>query len=144
MVGYPLPMSRNRPPDSSRWAQRTSARKIDTPVLVVAALIAFFASLFATLLLLRPEASDPTQPMRAGSGSAQSAPRVNTPSVSAQPVDAPPVSAPPPSAQPANAPPSEPIVRAEPKPEPKPDPKIQIQLEQLGIKCAEDTNCYPD
>jgi hypothetical protein len=127
-------MSRNRPTDSSRWAQRTSARKIDTPVLVVAALIAFFASLFATLLLLRPEASDPTEPMRAGSGSAQSAPRVNPPSVSAQSVNAPPVS----------APPSEPIVRAESKPEQKPDPKIQTQLEQLGIKCAEDTNCYPD
>jgi hypothetical protein len=47
-------MSKNRLPDSSRRAKQLPARKIDTPVLVVAALTAFFATLFATLLVLRP------------------------------------------------------------------------------------------
>jgi hypothetical protein len=122
-------MSRNHPPDSSRRAPPASAQKIDTLALVVLALTLFFATLFATLLLLRPEASDPAEPLPAGLRSTQSAPRVNPP----------PVNAPPPS-----APPSESIVRAEPKPEPKPDPTLQTRLEQLGIKCAEGANCYPD
>jgi len=118
-------MSRNRPPDSNRWARPGSAWKVDTPVLVVSVLTAFFATLFATLLLLRPEASDPTASMiPAGSQSAQSAPRVNTP--------------------PVNAPPPDPISKAEPKPEQEPNPRLQIQLEQLGIKCAEGANCYPN
>jgi hypothetical protein len=85
-------MSRDRPRNSSKRAQPGPALKIDLPALVVMALTAFFATLFATLLLLRPEASDPTEPTSAGSRSTQPAPRVNTP-----PVDAPPVSAPPPS-----------------------------------------------
>jgi hypothetical protein len=122
-------MSRNRLPDSSRRARLATARKFDTPVLVVSALTAFFATLFATLLLLRPEASDPTEPMPADSRSAQSASRVKTPPVSAQP---------------PGAPPSEPIVSAEPKLEPKPDPTIQTRLEQLGIKCAHGADCNPD
>ena len=132
-------MSRNRLPDSSRRAKLATARKFDTPVLVVSALTAFFATLFATLLLLRTEASDPTEPMPADSRSTQPAPRVNPPPVSAQPVDAPPV-----NAQPPGAPPSEPIVSAEPKLEPKPDPTIQTRLEQLGIKCAHGADCKPD
>ena len=142
-------MSRNHPPDSSRRAALASAKKIDTPALVVLALTAFFATLFATLVLLRPEASDPTEPLPADSRATQSAPRANPPPVSAQPVNAPPVnapsvSAPPVSAAPPSAPPSKPIGRAEPKPEPEPDPTLQTQLEQLGIKCAEGANCYPD
>jgi hypothetical protein len=132
-------MSRNRPPDSNRRAPLASAPKIDTPALVVLALTGFFASLFATLLVLRPEASGPTEPTPADSRSTQSAPRVNPPPVSAQRVNAPPVGAPPPS-----APPSEPIGRAEPKPEPEPNPTLQTRLEQLGIKCAEGANCYRD
>jgi hypothetical protein len=122
-------MSRNHPPDSSRRAKPVTARKFDTPVLVVSALTAFFATLFATLLLLRPEVSDPTEPMPADSRSAQSASRVKTPPVNAQP---------------PGAPPSEPIVSAEPKLEPTPDPMIQIRLKQLGIKCAKGADCYPD
>ncbi len=119
-----MPMSRNHPPDSNRRAALASGQKIDTPALVVLALTLFFATLFATLLVLRPEASDPTESMLAGSQSTQSAPRVDTP--------------------PVNAPPPEPSGRAEPKPEPEPDPTLQTQLEQLGIKCAEGANCYPD
>jgi hypothetical protein len=101
-----------------------SVPKIDTPVLVVSMLTAFFATIFATLLLLRPESSDPTESMPAGSQSTQSAPRVDTP--------------------PVNAPPPEPIPKAEPKPEREPKPTLQTQLEQLGIKCAEGANCYPN
>jgi hypothetical protein len=127
-------MSRNHPPDSNRRAALASGQKIDTPALVVLALTLFFATLFATLLVLRPEASDPTEPLPVGSRVTQSASRVNPPSVSAAPPSAPPVS----------AAPLEPIPRAEPKPEPKPDPTLQTQLEQLGIKCAEGANCYPD
>jgi len=122
-------MSRNRPPDSSRRARLASTQKIDTPVLVVSALTAFFAILFATLLVLRSEAGDPTEPMRAGSRFTHSAPRVNTPPVSAPPI---------------SAPPSEFVGRAEPKPEPKPDPTLQTRLKELGIKCAEGANCDPD
>jgi hypothetical protein len=159
MLGYPLPMSRNRPPDSNRRAPLAPARKIDTPALIVLALTGFFASLFVTLLVLRPEASDPTEPLPADSRSTQSAPRVNPPPVSALPVNAPPVSTPPVNAPPVSEPPisappvdapppsalsSEPTARAEPKPEPEPDPTLQTQLEQLGIKCAEGANCYPN
>jgi hypothetical protein len=151
-------MSRNHPPDSSRRAPLASAQKIDTPALVVLALTAFFATLFATLVLLRPEASDPTEPLPADSRATQSAPRLNPPPVgapppSAQQVNAPPVGASPVSAQqvnappirvpPVSAPPSEPIGRAEPKPEPEPAPPLQARLEQLGIECAEGANCYP-
>jgi hypothetical protein len=132
-------MSRNHPPDSNRRAALASGQKIDTPALVVLALTLFFATLFATLLVLRPEASDSTEPLPVGSRATQSASRVNAPSVNAPPPSAPPVSATPP-----NAPPPEPIGRAEPKPEPEPDPTLQTQLEQLGIKCAEGANCYPD
>ena len=146
-------MSRNHPPDSNRRAPLASAQKIDIPALVVLALTAFFATLFATLVLLRPEASDPTEPLPADSRATQSALRVNPPPVgapppNASPVSAQPVGAPPPSAQqvnapPAGAPPSEPMGRAEPKPEPEPAPPLQTRLEQLGIKCAEGANCYP-
>jgi len=94
----------------------------------------FFASLFATLLLLRPKTGDPIELVPAGARSAQSAPRGNPPPVSAPPVDAPPVSAPPP----------EPVRGDEPKPEPVIDPTLRARLEQLGVKCAEGTNCYPD
>jgi hypothetical protein len=111
-------MSRNRPPDSGRRAQPVSAPKIDTPVLIVSMLTLFFASLFATLLLLRPETSDP----------------IELAPISAPPVDAPPVSAPPP----------EPVWQGEPKPAPTIDPALRAQLEQLGVKCAEGANCFPD
>jgi hypothetical protein len=142
-------MSRNHPPDSSRRAALASAKKIDTPALVVLALTAFFATLFATLVLLRPEASDPTEPLPADSRATQSAPRLNPPPVgapppSAQQVNAPPVGASPVTAPPVGAPPAEPMGRAEPKPEPEPAPPLQTRLEQLGIKCAEGANCYPD
>ena len=132
-------MPRNHPPDSNRRAALASGQKIDTPALVVLALTLFFATLFATLLVLRPEASDHTESTSASSRATQSASRVNAP-----PVNAPPPSAPPVSTAPVSAPPLEPIPRAEPKPEPEPDPTLQIQLEQLGIKCAEGANCYPD
>jgi hypothetical protein len=89
-------------------------------------LTVFFATVFATLLLLRPEPSDPIEPTPANPYPTQIAPRVKTP-----PVNAPPVSAPPP----------EPILKNDPKPEPK--PTIQTRLEQLGIKCAEGANCDP-
>jgi hypothetical protein len=137
-------MPRNHPPDSSRRAAPASGQKIDTPALVVLALTLFFATLFATLLVLRPEAGDPTEPLPVGSRATQSASRVNAPSVNAPPPSAPPVSAAPVDAPPVSAPPPEPIGRAEPKPEPEPDPTLQTQLEQLGIKCAEGANCYPD
>jgi hypothetical protein len=119
-------MSRNRPPDSGRQAQPGSAQKIDIPVRIVSTLTAFFAILFATLLLLRPESSDPTDVMPVGARSAQSAPRVTEP-----PVSAPPVSASPPK----------PILSAEPKPEPKLNPTLQTELEQLGIRCAAGATC---
>ena len=119
-----MPMSRNRPPDSNRLLRPGSARKIDTPVLVVSMLTAFFATLFATLLLLRPESSDPTESIPADPRFTQSTPRVNTP--------------------PVNAPPPDPIPKAEPKPEREPNPTLQTQLKQLGIKCAKDANCYPN
>jgi hypothetical protein len=119
-------MSRNRPPDSSRRAPPASALKIDTLALVVLALTGFFASLFATLLVLRPESSDPTNVMPEVARSTQSTPRVTEP-----PVSAPPVSASPPK----------PILSAEPKPEPKLDPTLQTELEQLGIKCAAGASC---
>lgn len=90
-------------------------------------LTVFFATVFATLLLLRPEPSDPKEPRPANPHSVQTAPRVNTP-----PVDAPPVSAPAP----------EPISNDELKPEPK--PTLQTRLEELGVQCAEGANCYPD
>jgi hypothetical protein len=99
-----FPMSRNRPRDSSRPAQRLPARKIDTPVLVVAALTAFFATLFATLLLLRPEPTDLGEPVAADSHSTQTTP-------------------------PVDAPPPEPILRTEPKPEPMLNPTPQTRLE---------------
>jgi hypothetical protein len=142
-------MSRNRPPDSNRRAQRPSAQKIDTPVLVLSALTLFFATLFATLVLLRPEASDPPEPTPAGSRSTLSAPRVNAPPVNAPPPDAPPIDpqppgAPPVSAQPARAPAPGTIWREKPKPEPEQEPTLQTRLEQLGVKCAEGANCYPD
>ena len=98
-------MSRNRPPDSSRRAAPASGLKIDTPALVVLALTLFFASLFVTLLVLRPEASDPTEPLPAGSRSTRSASRENPPPVSAQPVNAPRVSVPPVSTPPVSVPP---------------------------------------
>jgi len=85
--------------------------------MVVAALTAFFATVFATLLLLRPESDDPKSPMRAAS--------LRT---------APPVGAPPP----------EPATRNEPAPEPKLNPTLRAELEQLGIKCAEGADCYPE
>ena len=87
-------------------------------------LTAFFATLFATLLLLRPESSDPTESIPADPRFTQSTPRVNTP--------------------PVNAPPPDPIPKAEPKPEREPNPTLQTQLKQLGIKCAKDANCYPN
>jgi len=97
-------------------------------------LTAFFATLFATLLVLRPDFGDPSEPMPVDSRPTQSTPRVNTPSISAPPVSAPPISAPPPDS----------VLRAEPKPEPKSKPTLQSQLEQLGVKCAEGVDCYPD
>jgi hypothetical protein len=127
-------MPRNHPPDSNRRAALASGQKIDTPALVVLALTLFFATLFATLLVLRPEASDSTEPLPVGLRATQSASRVNAPSVNAPPV----------SAAPPSEPPSKPIGRTEPKPEPEPDPTLQTRLEQLGIKCAEGANCYPD
>ena len=130
-VGYPLPMSRSRPPDSSRRARSGSAPKIDTPVLVVSMLTAFFATLFATLLLLRPESSGPTEPLPVGPRKTQSASRVDTPPVNAPQANAPPVSAPPPQAIPS----------AEQQSEPRSNPTLQTQLEQLGIRCAEGANC---
>ena len=72
-------MSRNHPPESNRRAALASGQKIDTPALVVLALTGFFATLFATLLVLRPEAGDPTEPLPVGSRSTQSASRVNAP-----------------------------------------------------------------
>jgi hypothetical protein len=132
-------MSRNHPPDSNRRAALASGQKIDTPALVVLALTLFFATLFATLLVLRPEASDHTESTSASSRATQSASRVN-----ASPVSAPPVSAAPVSATPPSELPSKPIGRTEPKPEPEPDSTLQTQLEQLGIKCAKGANCYPD
>jgi hypothetical protein len=137
-------MSRNHPPDSNRRAALASGQKIDTPALVVLALTLFFATLFATLLVLRPEASDHTESTSAGSRATQSASRVNAPSVNAPSVNAPPVSAAPVSATPPSELPSKPIGRTEPKPEPEPDSTLQTQLEQLGIKCAKGANCYPD
>jgi len=102
-------------------------------------LTAFFATLFATLLVLRPDFGDPSEPMPVDSRPTQSTPRVNTPSISAPPVSAPPISAPP-----ISAPPPDSVLRAEPKPEPKSKPTLQSQLEQLGVKCAEGVDCYPD
>jgi hypothetical protein len=99
-------------------------RKIDLPVLVISALTVFFASLFATQLLMRPESADPRESMRGISGSVQTPP----------PVELPPVDAPPPELN----------SRFEPKPEPIVNPTLRTQLEQLGVKCAEGANCYPD
>jgi hypothetical protein len=63
-------MWRNRPEDSSERPQPVPGQKIDLPVLVVSALTVFFATLFATLLLLRPELMDPGEPVVADSGEA--------------------------------------------------------------------------
>lgn len=132
-VGYPFPMWRNRDPDSNRPAEPALRRKIDLPVLVVSVLSAFFATLFATLLLTRPERDDPREPLP--DDSVQSAPSVAAPPVDATPalapaIDLPPVEAPPPERG--------------PRAEPAEDRSLRAVLEELGVKCAEGANCYPE
>jgi len=152
-------MSRNRPPDSGRRAPPASARKIDLPVLVISTLTLFFATLFAALLLLRPESSGPSNPMPLAARSEQAAPPVDAPPVDLfrgnfLPVDAPPgdlanhdtppVDAPPGDLPRVDASPPEWNLSAEPKPDPMVNPALRAQLEQLGVKCAEGANCYSD
>jgi len=117
-------MSRTHPPDSGRRAQPAAAQKIDTPVLIVTALTAFFATLFATLLLLRPEPGAPTPALPAD------APSEPTPIVG----DTPRVDAPPPG----------PIPSAKPRRARRPSSELRARLEELGIQCAEGVDCYPE
>jgi hypothetical protein len=163
-------MSRNRPPDSSRRAQPGSTRQIDIPVLVVSALTVLFAALFTTLLVLRPDSSNPAEAISAAARSRQAAPRVIAPTVDAPPVSAQPVSAQPVEASrvevrpieapsidaspvvaspvstppPVSAAPPEPILTAEPKHEPVVNPATKTRLQELGIKCAQGVDCYRD
>jgi len=142
-------MSRNRPADSSRRTQPDSSRKIDLPVLIVSALTVFFATLFATLLLLRPGSSDPRAPMPAGSDPVHAPPPVSAPPIELPQIDTSPVDLPQPDALPidlpqVNAAPPERVLNAEPETHPILSPELRIQLEQLGVKCAEDANCYSD
>ena len=92
--------------------------------MIVSALTVFFATVFVTLLLMRPESSDSRESMRGSLGSVQASP----------PVELPPVDAPPPELD----------LGFEPKPDPIVNPALRAQLEQLGIKCAEGANCYSD
>ena len=117
-------MWRNRLQDSNGRVQPAPDHKIDLPVLVVSALTVFFATVFVTLLLMRPESSDSRESMRGSLGSVQVPP----------PVELPPVDAPPPELD----------LSFEPKPDPIVSPALREQLEQLGINCAEGTNCYSD
>jgi hypothetical protein len=117
-------MWRNRPQDSNQRAQPAPDHKIDLPVLVVSALTVFFATVFVTLLLMRPESSDSRESMRGSLGSVQAPP----------PVELPPVDPPPPELDLSFEPKSDPIV----------SPALREQLEQLGINCAEGANCYSD
>jgi len=112
-------MARNRTPDSSKRARPEPALKIDTPVLVVSLLTAFFATLFATLLFLRPESGVPAVPVSVDSQSARMAPPV-----SARPPDIP--------------------SREETNGESKLEPTLRARLEELGVICAEGANCYPE
>jgi hypothetical protein len=117
-------MRRNRLQDSSQRVQAAPGHKVDLPVLVVSALTVFFATVFVTLLLMRPESSDSRESMRGSLGSVEAPP----------PVELPPVDAPPPELD----------LRFEPKPDPIVSPTLRAQLEQLGVKCAEGANCYSD
>ncbi len=121
-------MSRTRPPDAGRRPKPASGQKIDTPVLIVSALTAFFATLFATLLVLRPEPSGPAQAMPADAPSEPIPVRASAPRVDQPRVDAPPPESAPKAAHPA----------------PKRDATLRAQLEELGIECAEGIECYPD
>jgi len=87
-------------------------------------LTVFFATLFATLLLMRPESDDPRASTRGISSPVQAPP----------PVELPPVDAPPPGLD----------SKSEPKPDPIVSPTLRAQLEQLGVKCAEGAKCYAD
>jgi len=117
-------MRRNRLPDSNQRVQPAPGHPIDLPVVVVSALTVFFATVFVTLLLIRPESADTRESMRGSLGSVQAPP----------PIELPPVDAPPPELD----------LSFEPKPDPIVSPALRAQLEQLGIQCAEGANCYSD
>ena len=89
------------------------AHQVDSAVLIVSALGAFFATFFAVLLLLQPE-----QPVPARSELAKT---------SAEPL--PPVAA----APPVEEIPTAPVVRS-------PDPALEL-LGHLGVRCADTANC---
>jgi len=115
-------MRRNRLRDSDQRVQPAPGHQIDLPVLVVSALTVFFATVFVTLLLMRPESSGSRESMRGSLVSVEAPP----------PVELPPVDAPPPELDSS----------FEPKPDPIVSPALRAQLEQLGIQCAKDADCY--
>ena len=92
------------------------AYRIDSPVLVVSALAAFFATFFAALLLLQRPAAE-TEPLLLADS-----PRDL--SVGAGP----------------------PGLPSDPVPESQIDAqrRLQKQLEELGLRCAEGVNCFLD
>lgn len=90
------------------------ACRIDSPVLVVSTLAAFFATFFAVLLLLRESPDErELQPLADPQGDAS-------------------VDAGPPEPQ------SDPTLETSEK------QRLQQQLEALGVRCADDANCYSD
>jgi len=117
-------MNRNRPRDSNRRARPVPAGKIDLPALIVSALTVCFATLFIALLLTRPESREPEEPAWEVSGALQAP----------APVGVPQVAAPPPGLD----------ANSEPKSDSTISPELRAELEQLGVKCAEGANCYPD
>jgi hypothetical protein len=109
-------------------APKTDVRGIDVPVLIVSTLTAFFATLFATLLLLRADDRAIAEPVTQASAATRTLP---------------PVDAPPPDSilriDRRSEPRDEPSV--DPESLPAIDPMLRARLEQLGVKCANEADC---
>lgn len=101
------------------------ARSVDRSVLVVSALAAFFATLFAALLLLQSPSEPASEPL-----DAPDTPRATQP--------LPDVGAPPPPAAAAVEPTAPEETAARPHYE-----AIRQRLEQLGVECRS-AHCFPD
>ncbi|HXV36282.1 MAG TPA: hypothetical protein VEC18_03995 [Myxococcota bacterium] len=123
---------------TSGAAQRAPRGGIDLPFLIVSTLTAFFATLFATLLVLRGDdrgaaesATAPAAPLDATAGGA--------------PITAP-VDAAPPAIDPGTSWSVAPAREADTLGEPADavEPALRERLEQLGVRCAEGADCDPN
>jgi hypothetical protein len=135
---------------SSGAAQRAPRAGIDLPFLIVSTLTAFFATLFATLLVLRGDervAAESETALAAPLDATAGAARVAAPVDAAPPtIDLGTSRSVPPTREPVTsgsvAPAREPGALGETAD--AAEPALRERLEQLGVRCAEGADCDPD